>query len=253
MIGDIEILPLKKIRLDGGTQARERLNDQAVKDYIESYAKGDRLPPPVCFHDGKHYWLADGFQRVEAKRILMAEEMDCEVRKGTQRDAVLYAAGANAEHGARRTLEDKRRAVAMILADKEWRGRTDGWIAEQCRVSIDLVQRVREDEYGEKSREGPRVAKDGRLFTKRPGPKPEKRKAKKRLSGKEVLDFDKLRQRIGHARQALEDIVRWNGRKGSPRYHGMRRKMDELYEEVKQWEKEIDKEKNAKKKEAAIA
>jgi hypothetical protein len=249
MIGNIEVLPLKKIRLDGGTQARERLNDQAVKDYCESYARGERLPPPVCFFDGKHYWLADGFQRVEAKRHLMAEDMDVEVRNGSQRDAVLYAAGANAEHGARRTVEDKRRAVAMILSDKEWRGRTDGWIAEVCRVSLDLIQRVRHDLYGEKSDDGPRTARDGRVFNKRPGPKPEKRKHKRRMQGREVLDFDKLRQRLGHAKQALEDIVRWNGRKASPRYAGMARKLTELYDEVKQWEKEIEKEKKAKEKE----
>jgi hypothetical protein len=239
---DIINLSLKKLRLDGGTQAREQLNEFSVKDYVESYAKGERLPPPVAFYDGRHYWLADGFQRVEAKRRLCAEDVDVEVRHGTQRDAVLYAAGANAEHGTRRTVEDKRRAVRMILSDKEWRSRTAAWVADVCRVSLDLVQK----EYGQAAVEGPKVARDGRVFNKRPGPKPEKRKARKRMQGREVLDFDKLRQRLGHAKQALEDIVRWNGRKASPRYAGMARKLTELYDEVKAWEKEIEKEKKAK-------
>jgi hypothetical protein len=54
------------------------------------------------------------------------------VREGTRRDALRYALSANAEHGHRRTNEDKRRAVDIMLDDPEWSQLTDREIAEAC-------------------------------------------------------------------------------------------------------------------------
>lgn len=104
------------IRIDGGTQSRVAINADAVEDYAEALTAGVNLPPVVVFHDGAAYWLADGFHRLHAHRRIGAVSINAEVRSGTQRDAQLFAYGANQTHGLRRTNEDKRKAVHGMLA-----------------------------------------------------------------------------------------------------------------------------------------
>jgi hypothetical protein len=70
------------------------------------------------------------------------KEIAAEVRQGTRRDALLYALSANAEHGHRRTNEDKRRAVDIMLADPEWSKLTDRAIAEACLVTEQYVSKI---------------------------------------------------------------------------------------------------------------
>jgi len=69
------------------------------------------------------------------------------IHKGTLREAVLFAVGANGTHGKPRTNADKRRCVEMLLKDKEWKARADLWICHVAKVSKRLVKDVR-DEMG---------------------------------------------------------------------------------------------------------
>lgn len=62
-------------------------------------------------------------------------ELPAEVRNGTRRDALLFACGANASHGLRRSSADKRKAVETLLADDEWKQWSDREIAKRCHVS----------------------------------------------------------------------------------------------------------------------
>jgi hypothetical protein len=62
-----------------------------------------------------------------------------EVREGTRRDALLHSLSANAEHGHRRTNDDKRRAVDIMLNDPEWVCWNDVEIARRCGVSSNFV------------------------------------------------------------------------------------------------------------------
>jgi hypothetical protein len=57
-------------------------------------------------------------------------------RQFNRRDALLFSVGANAIHGHRRTNEDKRRAVDVLLNDPEWRVWNDSEIARRCGVSL---------------------------------------------------------------------------------------------------------------------
>jgi hypothetical protein len=141
----IERVPLAKIERGGGTQARVGNNEDTVAEYTERLRAGKELPPPVVFKDatGK-LWLADGFHRVEAHaRWGKSRGIDVELHVGDQRAAVLYAAGANAHHGLRRSAEDKRRAIGMLLSDPEWRTWSDRAIADHCHVGHQLVAAVR--------------------------------------------------------------------------------------------------------------
>ena len=57
-------------------------------------------------------WLADGHYRVKAARAALSSRegprtLPAEVHAGTKRDAILYAAGANAKHGQPLTSHER--------------------------------------------------------------------------------------------------------------------------------------------------
>lgn len=136
-------LELKQIRLDGDTQPRVALNEETVQDYTEALMGGAVFPAAVVFHDGSSYWLADGFHRYFAHKRAGQDAIEVEIMNGTLRDAKLYSIGANAQHGLRRTNEDKRRAVLILLNDPEWSEWSDMEIARRACVSNATVHRVR--------------------------------------------------------------------------------------------------------------
>jgi hypothetical protein len=140
-----ELLELRHIRLNGGTQSRASIDPATVETYADAYTAGAFLPPIVVYFDGEDYWLADGFHRVHAAERAELEEIEVEIRQGTQRDAILHSVGANAEHGLRRTRADKRRAVETLLRDPEWSTWSNRAIAEAAKVHHELVAQVRRD------------------------------------------------------------------------------------------------------------
>src|SRR5262245_35093918 len=108
---------LDLIRTDGGTQMRAELDQEVYLDYRDKWLDGVDFEPLDVFHDGAVYWLADGFHRFYRAREAKLATLHCRVHQGTQRDAILFAAGANASHGLRRTNADKRLAVEKLLGD----------------------------------------------------------------------------------------------------------------------------------------
>jgi hypothetical protein len=161
---------ISQISTDGGTQMRAGLDDATVFEYTQSMiaAQGwGTFPAVVAYHDGAAYWLADGFHRVAAFRDAFpdgSKTIPVEVRAGTRRDAVLHAAGANAQHGLRRTNQDKRRAVETLLRDEEWAAWSDGTIAKACAVSDRFVSGVRKDLTPNGSESAIRKGADGRTI-----------------------------------------------------------------------------------------
>lgn len=143
---------LSKIRTDGGTQPRAKLNEGTVAEYAEAITEGASLPPVVVYHDGADYWLADGFHRFHAHRKIDALDINAEIRQGTKRDAILHSVGANAVHGLRRTNDDKRKAVTTLLDDAEWSKWSDREIANAVGVSAPYVGSIRKPEVKEKQK-----------------------------------------------------------------------------------------------------
>jgi ParB-like chromosome segregation protein Spo0J len=136
-------LNLNAIRIDGGTQPREQINMEVVGDYAEAVKVGIEFPPVIVFHDGAENWLADGFHRWHAHKQAGKVSIEAEVRAGTLLDAKLLAVGANGDHGLRRSNEDKRRAVQMVLDEPAWKDWSDRKIAEACGVSAPFVSAIR--------------------------------------------------------------------------------------------------------------
>lgn len=137
------LVAIDSIRLDGGTQPRSTIFFDTVEEYVEGMGRGDIFPPLVTYYDGTDYWLADGFHRHHAARGLGLTAVECDVHQGTRRDAILFAVGANSQHGRPRTNDDKRRAVRLLLDDVEWSGWSDREIARRCRVDHKTVAALR--------------------------------------------------------------------------------------------------------------
>jgi hypothetical protein len=147
-------IELSKIRTDGGTQSRAALQRNIIDEYADLMKSKVEMPPVDIFHDGENYWLANGYHRFYAKKQISAnneegfldeETIDATIYQGTQRDAILFSLGANADHGLRRNDDDKRRAVMTMLNDIEWQQWSNREIAQKCNVSHPFVGEMRKE------------------------------------------------------------------------------------------------------------
>jgi hypothetical protein len=141
MTTNIQTLPIEKLRIDGGTQARVAINEAVVEDYAERLTEGVTLPPVDAVFDGTTYYLTDGFHRLLANVRIGARTIEANVNAGMLHDAKLAAYGANKGHGLQRTNADKRQAVAGTLALKpDW---SDRAIAKHVGVTHPMVAAMR--------------------------------------------------------------------------------------------------------------
>lgn len=141
-----ERIEIEKLILDAGTQPRAGIDRNVVNEYADMMQEGDVFPEVEVFTDGTHYWLADGFHRVMAAKRLGFVDLDARLHNGGLREAQLYSAAANATHGLHRTIEDKRRAVKLLLSDPEWREWSDREIARMTKTSHTFVSEMRKED-----------------------------------------------------------------------------------------------------------
>lgn len=185
MKGRIQRLQVANIICDPKTQMRVEWHEAVVAEYVDAMRK-DEFPPPVVFTDGKDNWLADGWYRLAAHKAMKKSTVLCEMRKGGLEDAILYAAGANARHGLRRTNADKERAVRTIL--EKYQDKSAAWIGATCGVSHQFVLKVKE-RMGIKAE----LVKgtDGKQYPPKKGP-PKKKNATKPpvVAPKKTVEFD---------------------------------------------------------------
>ena len=141
----MKVLNLLDIVIDGGTQARGKLNQDAVKEYAEHMREGDVFPPLIVFTDGSKYWLVDGFHRFFGYRANGVSSAECDVRTGTLREAILFSKGAN--QGSKRGLptspDDNRMSIIWMLNDDEYKSWPNTDIAKHIGVSSMTVGRIK--------------------------------------------------------------------------------------------------------------
>ena len=142
-MSNTKTLNIYTINIAGNTQARVAINQDTVADYAAAMLDDADMPAPIVFFDGVENWLADGFHRFHAHLKNGKTAIIVEQRKGTQRDAILFSLSANTVHGLRPTSDDKRKAVAIMLADPEWSELSDRAIARHCGCSHPLVADMR--------------------------------------------------------------------------------------------------------------
>jgi uncharacterized ParB-like nuclease family protein len=187
----MKTLKLEEIRIDGGTQTRAEINNEAVAEYAEAVLEGAKFPPVDVFFDGVSIWLADGFHRYHAHRRAKVKDIQATFHTGSVQDALMFALSANTKNGLRRTNADKRKCVEIALDNfADW---SDRRIAEVCGVSDKTVSKVRLDTCGnsapepemlptgntaETAPESTRKGKDGKSYpAPKPAPIPEEAKA----------------------------------------------------------------------------
>ncbi len=138
-------LDMDLIRTDGGTQPRAELREEVISDYAELMTAGVTFPPITVFFDGQHYWLADGFHRLQAARKAIPGHLIlADLHQGTQADAQWFSYSVNKTHGLRRTNEDKERAVRAALQHPKANNLSNWQVAEHCGVNESTVRRYRQ-------------------------------------------------------------------------------------------------------------
>jgi hypothetical protein len=169
-MGAVVSLPLDLLMLDVDIQPRDTMSKTLIQEYAELYRDGHPLPPITVVQEGQKHWVADGFHRERAARQAGLSEIQANVEAGTKRDAMLYSCGAN-KHGKARTPGDKRRAVARLLRDPEWRGWSNVEIARHCGVAQSFVAKLRRSLCSEQSDDQQRTyrTKHGTMATMHTG------------------------------------------------------------------------------------
>jgi len=137
-VEDIVIDPKVVDRVDG-------LDFVTIQTYADDMESGSIFPAVEIVSDGQSSWLVDGQHRLEAVKKLEHETITANVTEGDYRDALLKSCATNSEHGKRRTNEDKRQKVMMLLEDKlfkekNWSNRE---IARQCKVDEKFVRKMK--------------------------------------------------------------------------------------------------------------
>jgi hypothetical protein len=155
-----ELIAIKNIKQSSELQPRAKMDTAIIDEYTEAMKRGDAFPAVTVFEIDDAYYLVDGYHRFMAAQGAKIGKILADVMVGgTMRDAILYSAGVNAKHGLNRTNDDKRRAVMILLRDKEWGKWADTQIAAACHVSVDLVSKVRDSSLGETERKEPKIRK----------------------------------------------------------------------------------------------
>ena len=116
-----------------------------IQSYADDMEAGAVFPPVELVGDGDVFWLVDGLHRLEAAKKINREQISSNVTEGDERVAMLRSCAANAEHGKRRTNEDKHQKVMMMLEDEEWSKCSGREIARRCRVDNKFVEKLRKN------------------------------------------------------------------------------------------------------------
>lgn len=199
-------MKLNQLTIDGGTQSRTKIIQEAVDEYAEALKGGARFPPVLVYYDGIKYYLTDGYHRYFAHQKAGIRDIEVQIVNGTLRDAILRSFSVNAENGRHRTNEDKRNAVQTMLDDFEWQFWNTADIAKACRVSDKLVAAIR----GGAKPEVVKVTRNGKVFERKAKyVKPEEEEPQHDTSGDVIKaladENDKLKDRLAVAVYAADE------------------------------------------------
>lgn len=126
-VADLEVL--EGVRSGGLSEEHLRLLMQAEGPW----------PPIVLWSDKR--LIIDGAHRVEAARRLGRPTLTAVFFNGTRDEAFMEAVHMNVDHGLPLSLEDRRRAAALILkCHADW---SNERVAEVCGVSSRIISRLR--------------------------------------------------------------------------------------------------------------
>ena len=183
-------MKIKISSLNMELQARAKNNDEVIREYAEQMKDGVTFPNVKVFsvkakakgegeqrNSSTQFYLVDGFHRTAATVLNGGETIEADIICGDRAAALTYALKANAEHGLRRSNADKRHALEMAWANRQWlfegrvkseegRGKDDfipskRQLAAICGVSSSLAQTfIAEKRVDEKSTDATTATED---------------------------------------------------------------------------------------------
>lgn len=113
----IEMVTLADLKLEKDLQCRARgTQREVVRQYADDMRRGDIFPEITVFRDQRGTYVANGFHRVAAALEAGLTELRAEIKTGSKRDALLHAVKSDQAVGLRRTTQDKRRSIELLIA-----------------------------------------------------------------------------------------------------------------------------------------
>ena len=141
-VGRLSLLVIELV-FDGALQCRTQTNQVVVDAYADQLREGATFPAIRALRVDGRLLVVDGWHRGLAHRAAGRDLIEADVSDGTWSEAILAAAGANANHGLQRTMEDKRRAVRLLLTDEASARRSSRELAKVAGVSHTFVDETR--------------------------------------------------------------------------------------------------------------
>jgi len=153
-------VPLSDLVLDEELQPRVAIDRAVLENYVQLLVDGVQFPPVVVFRDDAcTLWLADGFHRWHAHKVLDADCISADVRDGSRRDALLYSLSANAKHGLQRGAGDYSRAYETACRNGLVNAADSDAVASLLRCSGSWA-----DKLTAKARDAVRAARDAEVI-----------------------------------------------------------------------------------------
>lgn len=148
---------IDQVIADSRCQSRSGIDLSLVNDYAEAIRDGAEMPPLSTIKSGDSYYLYDGFHRLRAYLLAGKKQVPIAWEDGDVWDAIERSCAVNAEHGKRRTNDDKRRAVETMIKVMQHKG--ENWsnreIARRCAVSHQFVNNTRPESLATVASDGP--------------------------------------------------------------------------------------------------
>ena len=266
----VKSVNLKDIRIDGGTQFREEVDQNLVKEYKDSMLGGNEFPLIKTTFDGSNYWLWDGFHRYFAMESMGLKQVDVDYKPGSQEDAQDYALGANGKHGKRPSPTTKRNKVETALSIERHKDKSDREIAKLCEVSHPFVASIRNEKVKEQQKANQKnhkeKAKSGNNSTSEGGnnstsaentpsmtqdfsPSKEELEANEMAMQADIQAMNKLLESDDALATAHAEIKKLNSEYAmlESRFNALMREKDKAVSLLEKAQRELDKLKRAKK------
>lgn len=125
-------------------EMRVRINTRKVRQYASEKKNGAKFPPPVVFVDADGiYWTGDGFHRIQAEDKNGKTSVECNLKAGTLKDAILWNLKANREaNGMPFSYGDFTKAVTTILMSPLFKDWNRAKVAEHVGCTLGLVSKI---------------------------------------------------------------------------------------------------------------
>jgi uncharacterized ParB-like nuclease family protein len=138
---------MHRITVDETLQMRCSTREETVAEYAGALERGEQFPPIVLFYllEADLLVVVNGFHRFHAHERAGLTKIRAVVIRGSRREAVLYACGADSRSPLQRTQEDKRKAARTLLQDSEWGAWSNREIARRVGVDDKTIAKYRDE------------------------------------------------------------------------------------------------------------